>query len=146
LELLAEMYGPLVLGGLMFLGEAAWLRILIFQATWTERLLDHVIQISAVGAAFWGVAITLLIGMDAKRVVGRLRRTGYYRLVVRYFGESLFASFALMLLSVLITPLSPRLSPLLLSGLWLGTAVWAIATAIRTYVVLTNLLISAAEE
>jgi hypothetical protein len=130
----------------VFTGEIAWLRVLLFQSDWSDRLLDHVIQVSAVGAAFWGVAITLLIGMDSKRIVGRLRRTGYYRLVVQYFGESLFATFSLMLLSVLVEPLAQWAPPVLLSGLWLGSGVWAITTTVRTYAILTNLLMRAGDD
>jgi hypothetical protein len=143
---LAERFGPLACGGIVFLGETALFRISLFQAEWSNRLLDRVIQASAVGAAFWGIAITLLIGMDAKRVVGRLRRVGYYKLVVDYFGESLFAAFALMLISILIEPLSHHVSEVLLSGCWLGIAVWATATATRTYFTLTAILKSVVEE
>jgi len=143
---LAERYGPVLLGGLFFAFDALWLHITILDVEWGNRLLDRVIQASAVGAAFWGVAITLLIGMDTKRVVGSLKRLGYYRDVVRYFGESLFACFGFLLLSVLLEPSSKMLSPVFLSALWAGACVWAVASTARTYYILTALLMRAADE
>jgi hypothetical protein len=121
------------------------MRLALLNADWGNRLLDRVIQASAMGAAFWGVAITLLIGMDAKPVVIRLKAVGYYKVVVRYFGECLFATFVLLLLSILLEPLSSRLSPELLTGFWLGAAMWTIAATVRSYVVLANILVRASE-
>jgi hypothetical protein len=144
-KLFAEMHTPVVLGGLVFVSQVSWVKFALLEASWGNRLLDRVIQASAVGTAFWGVAITLLIGMDAKPVVARLKAVGYYKVVVRYFGECLLATFALLLLSILMEPLSNRVSPELLSGFWLGTAIWAVAATVRSYVVLANLLLRATE-
>ena len=139
------MYSPFVIGGLVFFSHLWWFRFSLLEASWGNRLLDRVIQASAMGAAFWGVAITLLIGMDAKPVVIRLKSVGYYKIVVRYFGESLFATFVLLLLSLSLEPLSSRISPQLLTGFWLGAAGWAITATVRSYVVLANILVRASE-
>ncbi|HXA78702.1 MAG TPA: hypothetical protein VNV41_16325 [Candidatus Acidoferrales bacterium] len=144
-KLIAEVYSPVVFGGFGFFMQLWWLKFSLLDASWGNRLLDRVIQASAMGTAFWGVAITLLIGMDAKPVVIRLKAVGYYKIVVRYFGECLFATFVLLLLSILLEPLSSRVSPVLLTGFWLGAATWAIATTVRSYVVLANILVRAAE-
>jgi hypothetical protein len=144
-KLVAEIYSPIVLGGFVFCSQFWWMRLALLNADWGNRLLDRVIQASAMGAAFWGVAITLLIGMDAKPVVIRLKAVGYYKVVVRYFGECLFATFVLLLLSILLEPLSSRLSPELLTGFWLGAAMWTIAATVRSYVVLANILVRASE-
>jgi peptidoglycan biosynthesis protein MviN/MurJ (putative lipid II flippase) len=138
------MYGPGLAGLFVFLGDVICFRFLILQADWGSRLLDRVIQATSIGAAFWGIAITLLIGMDAKPIVIRLKRVGYYRVVIRYFGESLISCFALLLLSIVMEPLD-KLSPSVLSGLWLGAAAWAAATTLRTYLVLAHLLMRVAE-
>ena len=109
-------------------------------------MLDRVIQASAVGVAFWGIAITLLIGMDAKSVIQRLRKVGYYNLVVKYFGESLFACFSLLTFSVLLEPLIRKFGLGILSSVWIGVGVWTVATTLRTYFVLTDLLLRTAGE
>jgi hypothetical protein len=144
-RLATEMYSPLVLGGLVFFSQLWWLKFSLLEASWGNRLLDRVVQASAMGAAFWGVAITLLIGMDAKPIVTRLKAVGYYRIVVRYFGECLFATFMLLLFSVLLEPFSNRISSQLLTGFWLGAAIWTIAATVRSYVVLANILVRSAE-
>ncbi len=136
----------MVIGVLSLLGNSLLFKFVVLDADWGNRLLDRVIQVSSVGAAFWGVAITLLIGMENRPVVVRLRKLGYYKVVVRYFGESLFASFVLLFLSVLLEPLTKLFSASALSGLWMGAGAWAIASTFRTYSVLTNLLIRTAEE
>jgi hypothetical protein len=142
---MVEAYAPIVIGGIVSAFESWEFKFVFLDASWGNRLLDRVIQASAMGAAFWGVAITLLIAMDAKVVVVRLKTVGYYKIVVRYFGECLFATFALLLLSMLIEPLSDRVPPALLSALWFGAAVWVVLATVRSYVVLTNLLLRGAE-
>lgn len=144
-KLPAEMYAPLALGAIMFVSEFWGVKFALLDAGWGNRLLDRVIQASAMGTAFWGIAITLLIGLDTKPVVTRLKTVGYYKIVVRYFGECLFATFVLLLLSILMEPLTSHVSPFLLSASWFGAAVWAVAATVRSYVVLANLLTRAAE-
>jgi hypothetical protein len=109
-------------------------------------MLDRVIQASVVVTAFWGIAITLLMGIDAKPVISRLKRIGYYRFVVQYFEESLFASLFLLLVTIVLEPLSRKVSPIALTSVWLGAGVWALLTAVRTYAVLGSLLTRASEE
>lgn len=129
-----------------FGAEAFWLRTLLFRADWSNRLLDRVIQASVVGVAFWGIAITLLIGMDAKSLIVRLKRVGYYKLLVSYLGESLFACFVILLLSVVLEPLNGVIKPIILSSLWFGAGAWAAATTFRTFIILIRLLSQAADE
>ena len=109
-------------------------------------MLDRVIQASSVCVGFWGIAITLLMGMDSKPVVGRLKRLGYFRAVVHYFQESLFASIALLLITIVFEPVSKKLPALTVCSVWLGTGVWALLTIVRTYAVLGSLLAHASEE
>jgi hypothetical protein len=136
-----EQYGPLTLGALGFLGNALWFRFaLLDHPEWGNRLLDRVIQAASVGVAFWGIAITLFIGMESKPIVETLRRLGYFGVVVRYFSEALFATFLLLAVSVLLEPLSTQLSAVTLSSAWIALGVWAIATTLRTYVMLTKIL------
>lgn len=135
-----EKYGPVFGGLLLFLANMIWLGFSVSEADWGNRMLDRVIQASVVCVAFWGVAITLLMGMDTKPVITRLRRLGYYRTVVHYFEESLFASLVLLLATILLEPLSKRVSPVVVSGVWVGAGVWALLTTVRTYAVLGSLL------
>jgi hypothetical protein len=141
LGLILEKHGAIFIALLCFVGNAVWIHfILLDHAEWSNRLLDRVIQATSVSAAFWGVTITLLIGMESQAIISTIKRLGYFRLIVRYLSESLFASFLLLLLSVLLEPLCKRLSPVILTSLWLAFGAWALLTALRTYSVLTKLL------
>jgi hypothetical protein len=115
-------------------------------AEWGNRLLDRVIQATAVGVAFWGIAITLLIGLESKPVVIRLKKVGYFVLVVRYFAESLFACVALLFLSVVLEPLSKLGYTELLSSIWFSLGAWSVITTLRTYVVWTKIISRSAQE
>jgi hypothetical protein len=110
-------------GGIVLVSEVWAVKFVLLAASWGNPLLDRVIQASGMGSAFGGIAITLLIGLDTKPVVIRLKAVGYYKVVVRYFGECLFATFILLLCSILMEPLSGHASPVLLSAslVWSGT-------------------------
>ncbi|HET8922082.1 MAG TPA: hypothetical protein VFN26_03695 [Candidatus Acidoferrum sp.] len=143
---LFEKFGPTIAGVLFFLANLTWVGRSVYGAEWGNRLLDRVVQVSAVGVAFWGIAITLLMGMDTKPVIGHLRRLDYYRTVIYYFEESLFASLSLLVTTALLEPLSRRFSPVAMTSVWLGAGVWALLTAVRTYAVLGSLLARASAE
>ena len=139
--LLAERFVP-VLGGLVcFWANIAWLKfVLTDHLEWGNRLLDRVIQASSVGVAFWGIAITLLIGMESKPIVENLKKLRYFGIIVRYFSESLFATFLLLLMSVFLEPLSRGGQAVLLSSVWVGFGAWTLMATIRAYLVLTKML------
>ena len=141
-----ELYTPLALGAIMFVSEFCEVKFALLNAPWGNRLLDRVIQASAIGTAFWSVAITLLIALDSKPVVIRLKSGGYYKIVVRNLGECVLVMFVLLLLSIVMEPLSNQFSPVLLSACWFGAAVWAVAAAVRSYVVLADVLLRVAEQ
>ena len=142
---LLEKYGPAFGGLLLFLVNLVWVGLSTSNAEWGNRLLDRVIQASAVGVAFWGIAITLLMGMDAKPVIGHLKRLGHYRIVVHYFEESLFSSLSLLFITILLEPLSKKVSPVAMSSFWLGSGAWALLATARTYAVLGRLLSHSSE-
>jgi len=145
--LLVERCGAPSVGLLLFLVNFAWFHLSIFDhADLGNRLLDRVIQASSVGVAFWGVAITLLIGMETKPVIVTLKKLGYFAYVVQYFSESLFACFSLLLVSVLLEPLSKQLSSLVCSSIWLGVGAWTLLATLRTYIVLAKILNRTAQE
>lgn len=141
LGLVVERYSPIALGVLSFLANTLWFRFaLLNHPEWGNRLLDRVIQAASVGVAFWGIAITLFIGMESRPIVENLKRLGYFRVVVRYFCEALFATFLLLSLSVLLEPLSRQLSPTTLSSLWIAVGVWTLVATFRTYTILSKIL------
>ena len=141
--LVLESFGPIACGMMFFAVDSLWLRIGILDSDWGGRLIDRVIQASVTGVAFWGVAITLLLGMDSKRIVVRLKRANYFILMVRYFSESLFACLLTVILSVILEPLLKHAD---LTGIWLATCLWALLAVARTFVILSSLLIRSASE
>jgi hypothetical protein len=146
-SLILERYSGALAAVLCFLANSLWVHFaLMDHAEWGNRLLDRVIPATAVGVAFWGIAITLLIGLESKSVVVQLKRIGYFRLIVQYFGESLFACLALLFLSVVLEPLSKRVSSEFVSSVWLSLGVWAFFATVRTYIVWTNIILRSAQE
>jgi len=143
---LLEKHGPIVAGLLFIITNQIWLRISVIDAEWGNRMLDRVIQASVVCVAFWGIAITLLLGMDTKPIIGRLKRLNYYRTIVHYFEESLFASLSLLFMTILLEPASKKLSAVAVSAVWIGVGIWALLTAVRTYAVLGGLLVHSSED
>ena len=108
-SLLMERYSGYVSALLCFLLNLFWFHFaLMDHGDWSNRLLDRIIQATAVGVAFVGTAITLLISLESKAIIVRLKKIAYFRIVVQYFAESLFASVALLLVSILLEPLSRR--------------------------------------
>jgi hypothetical protein len=138
----SERFGPLAVGALAFLANSCWFHFVVLEhPDWGNRLLDRVIQAASVGVAFWGIAITLLIGMESKPIVQTLKKLDYFGVVVRYFFEALFATFLLLALSVLFEPLCMRVSTSTLSSVWIALGLWALLTTLRTYVVLAKILV-----
>jgi hypothetical protein len=144
---LLERYSGYVAALFSFFVNFAWLHFaLLDHADWGNRLLDRIIQATAVGVAFWGIAITLLIGLESKPIIIELKRIDYFRMVVQYFAESLFACLALLFVSVLLEPLSRKLSGELVSSIWLALGVWALFATIRTYVIWTRIISRSAQD
>jgi hypothetical protein len=140
--LILEKYIPVTLGVFGFFVNAFWIKFaLLDHPEWGNRLLDRVIQAASVGVAFWGIAITLFIGMESKPIFQTLRKLGYLRLIVNYFWEALLSTLLLLSLSVLLEPLSKKFSPLVLSSLWIALGVWALVTTFRTYMTLRKILV-----
>ena len=140
---IAEKFGPAVLAVASFFSSVYWLQFALGEASWSNRILDRVVNASSAGVMFWGIATTLLIGLDEKQIIQRLRKVGEYHTVVWYFAESLFACLFLLLLSIIVEPLSTNTTAILLSGLWIGACVWAVATVVRTFIGLILILLRA---
>ena len=140
--------GSGIIGALLcFLANSFWLHFaLMDHAEWGNRLLDRVIQATAVGVAFWGIAITLLIALETKPIVVQLKKIDYFRLVVQYFAESLFACLGLLIVSVVLEPLSRKVSSEFVSSVWLSIGVWAFVATVRTYVVWTKIISRSAQD
>jgi len=115
-------------------------------APWRNRLLDGVVIAASVLVAYWGTAETLLLGLDTKRVVERLKQQGYWKRLVWYFTEALISGFLLIVCSIALEPVRGHLPDAVLSSLWLGVAAWSSASSIRGYRVLHSLLIQAGRQ
>jgi hypothetical protein len=135
-----EKVGPLLLGLLFFGMNLLWWQYALKDTDVTKSLLDRVVQASSVFVGFWGIAITLLLGMNDNQLVRHLRSTGYYIAIVKYFGEGFLASLVMLALSIVLDPFATIISRLLLSSAWIGVAVWALLTTLRSYVIFTKLI------
>jgi len=88
-----------IIGALLsFLANSFWIHFaLMDHAEWGNRLLDRVIQATAVGVAFWGIAITLLIMLETKPIVVELKKINYFPL-----GGSVFCRIAVCMSRIVV--------------------------------------------
>lgn len=140
LRLIVERDGPVIVGILAIFTDLRWLHLNIIHQTWTDNLLNRVITAAAIVLTFWGIAVTLLIAMESRQTIVRLKRLGFYVRVVQYFSEGFVASFILLILSILLQPVSGGPRESLWSASWFGCAIWATLAAVRSYLIFSRLL------
>jgi hypothetical protein len=125
LERLYPLIGALATGVVFVL----FLRSRSFPSTLPD-LFAAVISVGAIAIGFLATAKTILISLNDRPVIQKLRTTGYYRWVVGYILEAINWSFAMTLMSAagLLMTFAPAGQE---QDLWHGLflAVWATSLA-----------------
>lgn len=152
MKMWAERSYPYVLGAIAGAASLASHHLSVLDARQSGKILDDVLGITAVGLGFWSTAATLLLAVEHKSLIRRLKKGPHFRVLVGYIFAaitSLAASMTLTLLGIFFGDginVRPRLDHLFALS-WLAGLVVALASTFRAYYVLSKILkITASEE
>ncbi|MGD0921112.1 MAG: hypothetical protein ABSA70_05020 [Terriglobia bacterium] len=142
---------PHLLAGLVALIALVANRWSVLNAQQSAKILDSVVQLSAIGLGFWSASATLLLAIEQKSIVRRLKKGPHFRVLVGYifaaitwlaillaftlvavfFGEPIRTAYAIR-----------RIFP----AMWLYFLLAALLVTIRAYYILSKVLRIAASE
>jgi len=148
----AERSYPYALGVLAGLTSLASHRLSVLDAVQSSKILNNVLGISAVGLGFWSTAATLLLAVEHKSLIRRLKKGPHFRILVGYIFAAITWLAVLMALTLLGTFFAEKIRSTLslnhwFGTLWLAALVVALTATFRAYYILSKVLkIAAADE
>jgi len=127
-------------------------RLSVLDAKQSAKILDDVLGIGAVGLGFWSTSATLLLAVEHKSLIQRLKKGPHFRVLVGYIFTAI-TWLAVILTATLIGIFfgegikSHEFLAVPFACVWFGALVIALATTFRAYFVLSKVLkIAAADE
>lgn len=148
----AERSYPYIIGGVAGIASLATHHLSVLDAHQSSKILDNIFGITAVGLGFWGTAATLLLAVEHKSLIRRLKKGPHFRLLVGYIFAAITWLAVLMALSLLGTFFGEKIKaiPLLnywFAATWFAAMVIALTATFRAYHILSKVLkIAAADE
>jgi len=148
----AERSYPYILGVVAATASLATHHLSVLDARQSSKILDDVLAITAVGLAFWSTGATLLLAVEQKSLVRRLKKGPHFRVLVGYIFAALTWLAVLLGLTLLGSFFGDEIRSKALIGpsfacLWFAALVVALATTFRAYQVLSRVLtVAAADE
>jgi hypothetical protein len=123
----------------------------VLAARQSTRILDEVTQLSAVGLGFWSASATLLLAIEQKSIVRRLRKGPHFRVLVGYIFAAMTWLAVLLGTTLVGVFFGERISTThglsrVFSSFWLFALVSAGLVTIRAYYVLSKVLRIASSE
>lgn len=148
----AERSYPYILGVVAGAISVASHGLSVLDARQNAKILDDVLAISAVGLGFWSTSATLLLAVEEKPLIRRLKKGPHFRVLVGYYFAAI--SWLAVLLGLTLVGIifgeRMRSTPALgrpFACLWAASLVVALATTFRAYRILSRVLkIAAADE
>lgn len=140
--LAVEKYYPLVMGILTAGLSAGYLPHNI-QERILRELLNPAINISAIIVGFLATAKSILVSIQDKSIIRKLKTAKLYETTIDYMATGIRASFALALISGLSILIDPKTAAWWLPhviGIWVGTTVFTMASVYRVIEILTKIL------
>jgi drug/metabolite transporter (DMT)-like permease len=147
----AERSYPYIVGALAGVVCLLSRRFSVLDARQSAKIFDDVVGISAVGLGFWSTAATLLLAVEHKSLVRKLKKGPHFRLMIGYiFAAISWLGLILMLTLVGIflgdrITVRPRLDRLYAFS-WATAAVVALTATFRAYYILSKILKLVASE
>jgi len=140
--LIAEQYGPALFAVLIFMANDTWFRFYLGSSSGLgQSSVGPSDPVGLRGSRFLGDRDHTVHRYGVQNDRCDSEKTGILRRGrALCFCEALFATFLLLLGSVIIEPLSGHVSPLALSSAWLAVALWTLLTTLRTFVMLSKIL------
>ena len=130
-----------LLGG--FLAPSLW----ILTAPWKDSLLDKVVVACAIFVAYLVTAATIIPAVEEKAIIRKLKNWGYFRYIVDYLRHALWASSALLLISLAAIPLPESWMANaafngVFSAAWWGVFAFTVGAVFRATSILIKLLLA----
>jgi hypothetical protein len=147
----AERSYPYVLGGLAGVASLASHGLSVLDARQSSKILDDVLGMTAVGLGFWSTGAMLLLAVEHKSLIRKLKKGPHFRVLVGYIFAaitSLAVSMTLTLTGIFLGDgirVRPKLDDLFALS-WLVGLVVALASTLRAYYILSKVLKIAASE
>jgi hypothetical protein len=123
----------------------------VLDARQSSKIFDDIVAISAIGLGFWSTAATLLLAVEHKSLMRRLKKGPHFRLMIGYvFAAITWLGIILMLTLVGIflgdrIAVRPKLDRFYAFA-WSTAAVVALTATFRAYHILSKILKLAASE
>jgi hypothetical protein len=123
----------------------------ILDASQSSKIFDDVVGISAIGLGFWSTAATLLLAVEHKSLIRKLKKGPHFRLMVGYIFSAITALAVVLTLTLLGVffgdwiKVRPRLDRLFAFS-WSTALVVALVTTFRAYHILSKVLKLVASE
>ncbi len=123
----------------------------VLTARQSAKILDNIFTLSAVALGFWGTAATLLVAVEEKSIVRKLKRGQHFRLLVGY----IFAAISWQAIVMATTlagaafagPIVQRASlHRFFSSWWIAALAAGALTTFRAYYCLSTVLKAASSE
>lgn len=117
----------------------------------SAKILDDIFTVSAVAVGFWGTAATLLLAVEEKSIVRKLKKGQHFRLLVGYVFVAVTWQAIVMATSLAGAAFSDSiiqrtLLHRLFASCWLAALVTGVFTTIRAYYCLSTVLKAASGE
>ena len=142
---------PYILGVVAGAAAFASRRLSVLDARQASRILDDVVFIAAIGLGFWSTAATLLLAVEHKSLIRKLKKGPHFRLMVGYVFAaitSLAFALTLSLLGILLgDSIKARSWPdRLFAFSWSAALAVALTATFRAYYILSKVLKMVASE
>jgi hypothetical protein len=134
--LLAEEFGPAVVGVgwgvIVFWVRSLW----VLRASWHDLLLDKTVDVELGLLAGLIAIVAFLPAIEEKTVIRKLKQWGRYRDLVGYLKEAIWISSLTMLLTLIVIVLPEgwtknARTDRFLSSVWWGFLLYSVAAALR---------------
>ena len=151
MRLWTERSYPYVLGVLIALANFAGNWWSVLSARQSGKILDDVFAMSGVGLGFWSTAATLLLAVEQKPLVRKLKKGPHFRVMVGYVFAAITWLAVLLTLTLVGVFLGEEIrsasyASRFFTFIWLLALVVAVSATFRAYHILSKVLKIAASE
>jgi hypothetical protein len=142
---------PYVLGAAAGVAGFASHHLSVLDARQSSKILDNILGITAVGLGFWSTAATLLLAVEHKSLIQRLKKGPHFRLLVGYVFAAISWLAVLMTLTMLGIFFGDEIKAAAhvsrwFVAVWFAVLVAALTATFRAYYILSKVLKIAAAD
>jgi len=151
LRIATERSYPYVFATAVGLLSFVWDGWSILTAQQSAKTLDNIFTVSAVALGFWGTAATLLLAVEEKSFVRKLKKGPHFRLLVGYIFSAITWQAVVMGMTLAIVAFSKSIIQnayvhRLIAACWIAGLTAGVLTTFRGYYCLATVLKAASSE